>query len=373
MRPVFLPLASRVFLAALAAAAVPGAMAARDNGGQASQDDSGGGRNCVKVMGHIVCKSNSASAAPAAVAPAMVAARLFAEGPSLSPGNDSRSFAVQGFARPGWPVAVDFLPQPGTVTLLTIAPYGTAASGSPARRALGKTTGGAAARLAPRPGGTRIVIDPTGRSGRRLFILPRLDIAPPQGSRERPLAIVTYRVESYRILAKGKLATKASPVEIFGFAAGPQAIAAPLAGLRGWPPARAVAALAFATAQAPPASMALTQLVLADGAATLPRPRQAAGAAIGYTYQLRRPFHLVAEDIWQECGGKACKLAFSRRLPNPTPLGRQGHSWTLFPKDSPGPYRLVVRAWLQCRNPDFARCADQAAFSFGRSAAVRVR
>jgi hypothetical protein len=366
MKQLFPPLVARVLFASLAAAA-PAAIAARDNGSQSAQEGSGGGRSCVRVMGRLVCKGDSASSATAAtatVAPAVLAARLFAEGPSLSPGNDARTFAIQGFVRSGWPVAVDFQPQPGTVTVLTVTPYGAPPSGSPAR-----LIRDAAGRFLPPPGGLRMVIDPTGRSGRRLFI-GRLDIAPAQGG-DRPLAIATYTVESYRLGAKGKPSLKRAPVEIFGFGAGHEAVGAPLAARAPW--RRAAAALAAAPAQSVAAAMSLTQVVLAGGAATLPLPRRPAGAAVGYAYNMRRSFHLVAEDIWRVCNGRVCQLAFSRRLPNPTPLGPQTGRWTLLPTNSKGPYRLIVRAWQQCRSPDFTLCANQAAFSHGQSAAVGVR
>ncbi|HEX8222498.1 MAG TPA: hypothetical protein VF605_01630 [Allosphingosinicella sp.] len=316
-------------------------------------------------MGALVCKGDSASkatAATATVAPAMLAARLFAEGPSLSPDNDARTFAIQGFARSGWPVAVDFQPQPGTVTVLTVTPYGASPSGSPAR-----LIRDAAGRFLPPPGGLRTVIDPTGRGGRRLFI-GRLDIAPARGG-DRPLAIATYSVESYRLLAKGKPSLRRVPVEIFGFGAGPEAVAAPLAARAPWP--RAAAALAVAAAQSSPLAMSLTQVVLAGGASTLAHPPKA--GAVGYTYHMRRRFHLVAEDIWHLCGGKVCGLVFSRRLPNPTPLRPRTGQWTLLPKHSKGSYRLIVRAWELCQNSNFTLCANQAAFSYGQSAAVQFK
>jgi hypothetical protein len=357
MRPLFLPLPAGVLLVALAAAA-PGAIAA-------AQDDEGSDKSCVRVMGQLVCKSRSTPAA-AAASPALVAARLFADGPLFSPRSDPRNFAVQGFVRRGWPVAVDFQPQPGTRTILVVTPNETPARGAltdAARAAVGRKPP-----LAP----LRVVMDADGKGGRRLFILPRLDVAPAPGAGgDRPLGIATYSVESRRILAGGKLSLKRSPVEIFGFGAGPDSVVGATAARRGWAPGRAAAALAAA---APiPATMSLTQLVLGNRPPTLARPRGKARLNVAYAYNLRRKFHLVREEIWRECGGKACgQPVFSRPLTDQKPLAPLRNHWILKAEDKAGLYRLYVRAWLRCDTPDFRKCADQAAFSFGRSAALRI-
>lgn len=365
MRTLFPARSACVLLAALAAAvAASGAIGARDNGGEAVQDDSGAGRNCVRVMGQTVCKGNSASAATAAVAPAMVAARLFADGPQLSQVNDSRTFALQGFVRNGWPVAVDFQPRPGTLTLLVVTPYRPTPSPSPVRRGLE-----AVRDLA---GPMRVVMDPTGRGGRQLFILPRVALASKPGPGGGALGIATYSIESYRISAKGKPSVKRSPVEIFGFGAGPDAVTGRLAGRAGWAPARAAAALVLAAAQSRPPVLALSQAVLADRSTTVPRPGSPPQRRVDYRYQVGRSLHLVAEDIWRESGGKATPVLLGRRLRNPAPTTVYNF-WTLAGNPGTAHYRLVVRGWQQCPNGDFTTCANQAAFGVARSAAVSVK
>jgi hypothetical protein len=321
-------------------------------------------------MGRLVCKGESASAATAAVAPAALAARLFADGPQIPPA-DSRHFALQGFVRDGWPVAVEFQPQPGTLTLLVVTPY---AAPSPVGRGLAQAVRDAVQRSPLGRATVRIVMDPTGGGGRRLFVVPHITLASAQGPGGGELGIATYSVESYRILRKGKLSLKRSPVEIFGFGAGPDAVTRPLAGRVGRAPATAAAALVLASAQALPAAMPLSQAVLADRVTTVPGSGGSPLRRVAYQYRLGRPLHLVAEDIWRESGGKADRVMSSRRLPNPATATPQiNHFWTLTGQPDTAQYRLVVRAWQQCPNGDFTTCANRAAFGVARSAAVRVK
>ncbi|HYJ82412.1 MAG TPA: hypothetical protein VEW26_06155 [Allosphingosinicella sp.] len=315
-------------------------------------------------MGQLVCKSEkTAAAAAAAVTPAVLAARLFTDGPQILPA-DSRHFALQGFARNGWPVAVDFQPQPGTLTVLVVTPYGPAPSSSPARRGLKAVRDSA--------GPVRIVMDPTGRGGRQLFVLPRIAFASAQGPGGGELGIATYSVESYRISAKGKPSVKRSPVEIFGFGAGPDAVPGRLAGQAGRAPAMAAAALVLTAAQSSPAAMALSQAVLADRATTVTRRGSPPQRRVDYQYRVGRSLHLVAEDIWRESGGKAVPVLLGPRLRNPAPATIRNF-WALAGNPGAVQYRLVVRGWQQCPNGDFTTCANQAAFGVARSAAVRVK
>lgn len=315
-------------------------------------------------MGRLVCKRETEVAAEAAapVAPAVLAARLFADGPQISPAADSGHFAIQGFARDGWPVAVDFQPRPGSLTLLVVTPYGRAPS-SPAGR-VRKAVRDAA-------GSVRVVMDATGTGGRRLFVLPRLDLASAPGTGGGALGIATYSIESYRLSAEGKPSIKRSPVEIFGFGAGPDAVTGGLAGRSGRAPAMAAAALVLAAVQPLPTEMALSQAVLANRATTVPgRPP---GKRVDYHYRVGRSLHLVAEDIWRESGGKATPVLLGPRRPNLPPKTTIKNFWTLTSAPGTAQYRLVVRGWQQCPNGNFATCANQAAFGVARSAAVIIK
>ena len=363
MRPSFSVLAGCVLLAVVTAAAT-GALAAGNNGGQAGEEVSGSGRTCAKVMGRLVCKRETATAAETAAtaAPALLAARLFADGPQISPAGGSGHFAIQGFARDGWPVAVDFQPSPRSLTLLVVTPYGSEPS-SP----LGRV------RKAVRDlaGSVRIVMDATGTGGRQQFVLPRLRLASAPGPGGGELGIATYSIVSYRLSAKGKPSIKRSPVEIFGFGAGPDAVTGGLAARPGRAPAVAAAALVLATAQPFPPEMALSQAVLANRATAVPGGPP--GKRVDYQYRVGRSLHLVAEDIWRESGGKTTPVLLGPRRPNLPPKTTIKNFWTPTSATGSGRYRLVVRGWQQCPNGNFATCANQAAFGVARSAAVRIQ
>jgi len=70
---------------------------------------------------------------------------LLENGPELPVSYPDGSFSVRGFTRDGWPVVVDFAPQPGTVTQLEVT-------------------------VATSKGSTKrtIILDPDGSHGRRL-------------------------------------------------------------------------------------------------------------------------------------------------------------------------------------------------------------
>ena len=123
---------------------------------------------------------------------------LIENGPELPVDYPDGSFAVRGFTRDGWPVVVDFAPQPGTVTQLEV----TVAN---ARGAIKRT----------------IILDPDGSHGRQL-----VKAAMPAGDTPVPTP-ATYVVSSVPIASfdtDRPTAVRAAPVQVFGIGGGPRAV-----------------------------------------------------------------------------------------------------------------------------------------------------
>lgn len=124
---------------------------------------------------------------------------LLEEGPQLPVDYPDGSLSVRGFARDGWPVVVDFEPQPGTVTQLELQ----IGEGREARR-------------------QTIVLDPDGSQGRRLVTVetPSTGIAP----EPRP---ATYLVTSLPIAAldvERPESVAPASLKIYGIGGGPRAV-----------------------------------------------------------------------------------------------------------------------------------------------------
>lgn len=123
---------------------------------------------------------------------------LLANGPELPDSYPDGSFSVRGFTRDGWPVVVDFAPQPGTVTQLEV----TVATGN---------------------GSTKrtIILDADGAHGRQL-----VKVQMPAGG--TPLATpATYLISSVPIAALDTdrpAAVRAAPLQVFGIGGGPRAV-----------------------------------------------------------------------------------------------------------------------------------------------------
>lgn len=123
---------------------------------------------------------------------------LLENGPELAVSYPDGSFAVRGFARDGWPVVVDFAPQPGTVTQLEVT---VASARGPAKRT--------------------IILDPDGSRGRQL-----VKVEMPAGETPVPTP-ATYVVSSVPIAAfdtDRPAAVSAAPVQVFGIGGGPRAV-----------------------------------------------------------------------------------------------------------------------------------------------------
>jgi len=125
-------------------------------------------------------------------------AALLTDGPELPIRYPDGSFSVRGFTRDGWPVVVDFAPQPGTVTQLEVM----VATG----RSSTKRT---------------IILDPDGSRGRQL-----VKVAMPAGG--TPTATpATYLISSVPIAAldvERPATVRAAPLQIYGIGGGPRAV-----------------------------------------------------------------------------------------------------------------------------------------------------
>jgi hypothetical protein len=123
---------------------------------------------------------------------------LLANGPELPDSYPDGSFSVRGFTRDGWPVVVDFAPQPGTVTQLEVT-------------------------VATSQGSTKrtIVLDPDGSHGRQL-----VKVEMPAGG--TPVATpATYLISSVPIASLDTdrpAAVRAAPLQVFGIGGGPRAV-----------------------------------------------------------------------------------------------------------------------------------------------------
>jgi hypothetical protein len=123
---------------------------------------------------------------------------LLENGPELPLSFPDGSFAVRGFARDGWPIVVDFQPQPGTVTQLEV----TVGSGKHAPK-------------------RRLILDPDGSHGRQLVKVEM----PPAGAAEPKPA--TYFISSVPIApldSDQPVSARATQLQIYGIGGGPRAV-----------------------------------------------------------------------------------------------------------------------------------------------------
>lgn len=250
-------------------------------------------------------------------APKVVAARLLRDGPAFYVPADRPLTSVQGFVRDGWPVVVDFEPQPGTRTDLRVSIYESKLNFFPRR--------------------VRLIMDADGGRGRQTFT-GRIEM-PVDLRTGQPVGIAQFEVISRRLNAAGKRTREVVPVEVYGIGAGPRAVG----------------------------SISVTDVVFAPPASSLRLPANGKVPA-SYGYRLKQSFDLVSEDVTRSCKKFLCKeTMLSNRLIRP--VGPRGGNYRI---GKAGTYRLNVRAWLSCPNADFDKCGDSAAWAIGRSPAVLV-
>jgi hypothetical protein len=124
---------------------------------------------------------------------------LLEQGPQLPAIYPDGSLSVRGFARDGWPVVVDFEPQPGTITQLEVTTY----------RGRHKHT-------------EKLVLDPDGSHGRQVVRVAM----PMTGSASNPVP-ATYAVSSVPISTfdtDQPQAVGLAPLKIYGIGGGPHAV-----------------------------------------------------------------------------------------------------------------------------------------------------
>ena len=250
-------------------------------------------------------------------APEVVAKRLLATGPEAPARADAEMTTVRGFVRDGWPVVVDFEPEPGTRTQLVVAIY----------------DGTLQSILTPRK--VKLVMDADGSGGRQLFT-GRIELPADLGGSDGSVGIADLNVVSRRLNAKGK-PKKIAPVRVFGIGAGPRAVG----------------------------SISVTNVSFAGSGAVKLAP---GGKTVDYGFLLKQPFDLVSADLWRTCTAFLCRESMFSRQEKRISGGRTG----TYKIAKQGVYRLTVRAWLSCAEPDFRKCADSAAWATGRSAPVTV-
>jgi hypothetical protein len=267
---------------------------------------------CIRISNQVVCPTEEPAAAAA----------LLAQGPQPSSNASGDRFYVQGLMRDRWPVAVDFMPEPNTRTVLHVTLFrrGFFASGP----------------------SIDLDLDRDGLSGRRLVVLRQVELPrDPEVSNEgRPVRVATFEVRSRRLRPDGRVSGHRAPVQVFGIGVGPRAVG----------------------------SLTLTDVMLANGAASLPMPPPGP-LTIEYGYRLRNSFLLVRADLWRHCRSFGCpKLAAFSQLGN-----RSGivHGYAQISRL--GTYRLSVRAWMNCDAADFRQCADQPAWTAGGAGPLLVQ
>lgn len=122
---------------------------------------------------------------------------LLEEGPQLPVIYPDGSLAVRAFTRDGWPIVVDFEPQPGTVTQLQVE--------------IGKRT-------------QTFVLDPDGSHGRQIVKLTMPDTGRARTPRPATYMITSLPISSFDVAQPSGNATVAAPLRIYGVGGGPNAV-----------------------------------------------------------------------------------------------------------------------------------------------------
>ncbi|MEA3031125.1 MAG: hypothetical protein QOG13_2450 [Sphingomonadales bacterium] len=271
---------------------------------------------CVRILGSEYCAAEERE----------VAATLVRSGPQGIAAHPPEKPSVVGFVRQGWPLTIEFQPQPGTFTIFRVKLYH--------RRLLFPYFEVA----------YRRVLDPDGSGGRQIVDIGALDLSGDPGAGDGA-RIARYDIRSYRLVG-GALQRRhgflvRAPVALFGLSAGPEA--------HGSLTLRNVRFLAPTTIR-PPAG---TRTVQAS-----------------FSYALDVDYDAVAAELLRcprlcaSLGDVGTNLATRR-----TPQALQ--NLTIRHDPLPGNYEVVVRAWLQCGGGSqadmLARCRHKSAWSIGRT------
>jgi hypothetical protein len=263
---------------------------------------------------------------------------LLQDGPVVSLPSGAGAFTVQGFLRGGWPIVVDYAPQPGTRTLLTIV--------LEVPTKMGALVLPMPIQLAP------IVVDPDGNSGRRLFKLNAIDLPAVVSGPDGPKVVIAdFSLQSYK-LQNGQVARDdhnrriIAPLQVIGIGAGP----------------RAVGSISITDVQFGPATIS----------------QQMASASASFSYLIKQGFDHIDADIWRECGKQVCNRSFHVKAftisNTPAPETITG-TWPEASTAPPGAYDLYVRAWLFCNGSsgeNYGACGDEAAWATGFAGPIQV-
>ena len=258
-----------------------------------------------------------------------IAATLVRSGPDRGSCREVAKPSVVGLVRNGWPVVIDFEPEPGTFTVFRVKLYHRRWS------------------LPYYEIAFQQVLDPDGTGGRRTVVIPALELTGQAGAGVR---VARYDVRSFR-LANGELVRAhhrlvTAPVTVYGMGAGPHAVG----------------------------SMTVLDVHFL-GPATIRVPARNSRQDVRFSYRLTRDYDAVAGVP------RFCNPRCSDVLPRIGPLPRfrgapQTGLWTVTHRARVGNYGMDVRAWLQCGGASavqaLASCADDAAWTFATAPALRL-
>ncbi|MEA3042801.1 MAG: hypothetical protein QOJ53_2205 [Sphingomonadales bacterium] len=270
---------------------------------------------CIRILGSEHCAAEERA----------LAATLVQNGPRGIAGQAPEKPSVVGFVRQGWPLTIEFQPQPGTFTIFRVKLYH--------RRLLFPYFEVA----------YRRVLDPDGSGGRQIVDIGALDLSGDPGAGDGA-RIARYDIRSYRLVG-GALQRRhgflvRAPVALFGLSAGPEAHG----------------------------SLTLRNVRFL-GRTTIGR-RANGSAPILFSYALDVDYDAVAAELLRcprlcaSLGDVGTNLATRR-----TPAAQA--QWAIGPDTQPGSYEIVVRAWGQCGGGSqadmLARCRHKSAWSIGRT------
>ena len=212
---------------------------------------------------------------------------LLANGPELPKSYPDGSFSVRGFTRDGWPIVVDFAPQPGTVTQMDVT---VARGGDRTRRT--------------------IILDPDGSRGRRL-----VKVAMPAGGTPAatPATYVIFSVPIAALNTDRPGSVQAAPLQVYGVGGGPRAVG----------------------------SVAIEQLAFS---------RANVGARFSYVAKSEFSQTRAEVQQFRRAGGKSEIVPIFDLKKSNLSVGRQSGSWPGTATGSAGPsrgvHRLQVTGWF---------------------------
>jgi hypothetical protein len=291
-------------------------------------DDEDAGRSgredgrCLRILGIEQCAQEERQ----------VAESLVQTGPAGIEGRAPEKPSVVGFVRNGWPLVMEFEPEPGTLTILRVKLYHPRLFFPYLEVAYQQ------------------VLDPDGTGGRQTVVVNRLNLEGEPGAGDG-VRVARYDIRSFRLvngeLLRHHLLPVRAPVTVFGFGAGPHSVGSPI--LR-------------------------DVRFLVPGPISV--PAQHATTPAPFTYALDRDYDAVSAELLRctpICTGSGRINTNITRVRTPQALGA---FWTISHSNRAANYQIVVRAWLQCGGASpaaaLAQCRDDAAWAIGRSQKLQL-